>query len=195
MKTASDATDLPAAFSKDTAGVPVDPRALGLNEVIPGYLLHGGEIVIFALKPSVWFMVLVSVRWLFLGASLILLAPWIATHYPALSQNLITQIALIATAARLIIALLQWSSRLYILTNRRVMCCRGVIQVTLFEAPLPQISRTTIRSPVIERLCHVGSIGFAVQEPQHIEAWWEQISQPEEVHERIRSAIEKSRSI
>ena len=168
---------------------------------VPGLIVHGlsslrgvldgGEIVLCALKPSMWYLGLVSVRWLAGAAVVILLAPLLFQARSATAE-ILTQAALLVTAVRLILALLQWSSRLYVLTNRRVMCYSGVMRVSLFESPLVHIRNTYVNASPGERICKVGSIGFSLQGDKHIDVWWEQISDPHAIHERIRRAIEKA---
>ena len=153
--------------------------------------LDGGEIVLCVLKPSLWYLVLVSVRWLAGAVVVILLAPLFFQARSGTTE-ILTQSALLVTAARLILALLQWSSRLYVLTNRRVMCYHGVMHVSLFESPLVHIRNTYVNASPVERICKVGSIGFSLQGDRQIDVWWEQVSDPDAVHQRIRRAIEKA---
>lgn len=162
------------------------------TQIVPGYLLHGGEIIILAIKPSMWFLGLVSLRWLAAAAVVILLAPWIVRVYPAFTQSALTQSALLITALRLIIALLQWSSRLYVLTNRRVMNCTGLTNIRIFEAPLVKIRNTYVNVRRFEKLFKVGSIGFSLQGSKYVDSWWDQIANPHEVHEQVRKAIERA---
>src|SRR5437016_3942167 len=44
------------------AGAPSE--AIVADVLVPAHLLDGGEIVIFAIKPSLWFVIFSSVRWL-----------------------------------------------------------------------------------------------------------------------------------
>ena len=162
------------------------PGRGGLRDV-----LDGGEIVLCALKPSMWYLGLVSVRWLAGAAVIILLAPLLFQARSATAE-ILTQAALLVTAVRLILALLQWSSRFYVLTNRRVMCFRGLMQVSLLESPLVQIRNTYVNASPVERICKVGSIGFSLQGGKQVDVWWEQISDPYTIHERIRRAIENA---
>lgn len=179
------------AFSEESAEVQADTSLLAY-EVVPGHSLHGGEIVIFAIKPSMWFLVFVSVRWLLGAAAIILLTPWLMRSYPEVGQRLLTHATLIVTAVRLVAALLQWSSRLYVLTNRRVMSCRGVLQVKIFESPLVRIRNTYVKTGRCKRICNVGSIGFSLQGSRTVDAWWDQIASPNEIHKQVRAAIEKA---
>lgn len=174
-----------AVDAQPAAGLMVNVQA-GLGDV-----LDGGEIVLCVLKPSLWYLVLVSVRWLAGAVVVILLAPLFFQARSGTTE-ILTQSALLVTAARLILALLQWSSRLYVLTNRRVMCYRGVMHVSLFESPLVHIRNTYVNASPVERICKVGSIGFSLQGDRQIDVWWEQVSAPDAVHERIRRAIEKA---
>ena len=179
-------------FSEEGIEAQPIPGLLAYGQVVPHDLLDGDEIVILALKPSMWYLVLVSARWLVAAALVILLAPWLVVIYSAFTQTALTQAALVVTALRLVLALLQWSSRLYVLTNRRVMCYRGITHVTLLEAPLVQIRNTYVNDRRLERWCNVGSIGFSLKGSKRVDMWWEQVSAPEEIHDRIRRAIEKA---
>ena len=37
---------------------------LAVKDILPSHLLDGGEEVLFAIKPSPWFVLLVSLRWM-----------------------------------------------------------------------------------------------------------------------------------
>lgn len=177
----------------EEAEVPADSNIAEPESLVPGYLLDSGEIVLLAIKPSVWFLMLVSIRWLLAAALVILLAPLFESSFPSfLTERALTLAAVIFTAARLLVALLQWSSRLYVLTNRRVMSCRGVLQVSIFEAPLVHIRNTYLQVRSFEKALGVGSIGFAVGGSKRVDAWWDQVNDPIEVHQRVRRAIENA---
>ncbi len=186
-----DPTAVLAHFSKDSVEVQPLPGLLVHGHTGLRDILDGGEIVLCAIKPSLWYLVLVSVRWLAGAAVIILVAP-LLFQAPSGTAKMLTQAALLVTAVRLILALLQWSSRLYVLTDRRVMCYSGVMHVSLFESPLIHIRNTYVNASPVERICKVGSIGFSLQGGKRIDAWWEQVSDPHAIHERIRRAIEKA---
>lgn len=186
-----DPTAVLTHFSEDSVEAQAVPGLMTQGETGLRDVLDGGEIVLFALKPSLWYLVLVSARWLAGAAVIILLAPLLIQTRSA-TVEILTQAALLVTAVRLILALLQWSSRLYVLTNRRVMCYRGLMHVSVFESPLVHIRNTYVNASPVERICKVGSIGFSLQGGKQVEVWWEQISDPHAIHERIRGAIEKA---
>ncbi len=186
-----DSTALLTHFSEESVEVQPVPGMMEHVQAGLGDVLDGGEIVLCALKPSLWYLGLVSVRWLVGAAVIVLLAPLLFGARSATAEAL-TQAALLVTAVRLILALLQWSSRLYVLTNRRVMCYRGVMHVSLFDLPLVNIRNTYVNASPVERICKVGSIGFSLQGGKKVDVWWEQVSDPQAIHERIRRAIEKA---
>lgn len=189
--TSAAAASRTAVFSEDSAEVQADTHLLAY-EVVPGHTLHGGEIVLFAIKPSMWYLVFVAVRWLAAAAAVVVITPWLSAAYPAVPERLLTHTVLALTALRLVAALLQWSSRLYVLTNRRVMSCRGVLQVKIFESPLVRIRNTYIKVSRCFRICRMGSIGFSLQGSRAVDAWWDHVPNPKEIHDQIRAAIEKA---
>ncbi len=186
-----DPTAILTHFSEESVEAQPAPGLIVHGPTALPDVLDGGEIVLCALKPSLWYLVLVSARWLAGAAVVILLAPLLFQAGSATAE-ILTQAALLVTAVRLILALLQWSSRLYVLTNRRVMCYSGVMHVSLFESPLVHIRNTYVNASAVERLCKVGSIGFFLKGGKQVDVWWEQISDPNAIHARIRRAIEKA---
>lgn len=171
---------------------PIEPAgAMPIAEqVIPAHLLDGGEIVLFAIKPSLWFILLCSIRWIV--ASVLL---WLAASYAngsRLSLPLM-QLAVVLLVGRLAWATMQWSTRLYILTNRRIMRIRGVFSVNVFECPLSRIQNTVLHVSLAERIVRIGSIlasTAAGDATGHVS--WRMVARPLEIHERLRQAIDRA---
>jgi hypothetical protein len=163
--------------------------AVGLTvpTVVPAHLLGGDEVVHFAIKPSPWFVILVSLRWLGLGILLILAAGLdvVSPQY----RWLFYQSGFVVAGARLGWAMLEWVSRLYVLTDRRVMRIRGVFNVDLFECTLERIQNTVTSLPLTERVVRVGTISFHTAGGSGGAASWRIISRPLEIHEQVREAI------
>jgi hypothetical protein len=90
------------------------------------------------------------------------------------------------------VAALQWVSRLYVLTNRRIMRLTGILNVDLFECPLTKIQHTYLTLAWYERLTGVGTIAFATSGTGGTEASWTHVQNPLELHERVRSAIHRA---
>jgi uncharacterized membrane protein YdbT with pleckstrin-like domain len=162
-----------------------------LSGVIPAHLIDEGEQIIFAIKPSLWFI-------LFYYAKMIglVIAVFIAINYfpyvPSLFSQYVSQIAAALICLQLVIAVLEWISRLYVLTDRRVIRIKGILNVDIFEAPLVKIQNTYLTFALHERVVGIGTILIATAGTAGIEASWQNINQPLEVHEQVRAAIREA---
>ena len=171
---------------------PVEPAAAATvaAELIPAHLLDGGEIVVFAIKPSFWFIPLVCWRWI-AGTALVWAATAVASH-TSLTLPLL-QLAIGVLVARLAWATMQWSTRLYVLTNRRVMLVRGVFSVELFECPLARIHNTWMTFSPAERILYLGSIHMSTSAQAGTPvAVWQTVPRPHDVHQKLLAAIERA---
>jgi hypothetical protein len=161
-----------------------------LTGAVPAHLLNEGEQIILAIKPSLWFIVFRSAP-LILILFLFLLG--FGYFFPVESlggwSRTIHQGVAIVIFLQLLSAVLQWTSRLYVLTDRRIMRVRGIVNIDVFECPLMKIQNTYITLAWYERLFGLGTILFATAGTAGLEAAWQNISQPLEVHELIRKAI------
>ncbi len=182
----------PSATTPLTEAQGARSEALPAVDLLPAHLLDGDEIVILAVKPSLWFIIFTSARWLLGLFALALLAGWLGQRLPFLNRPLVVQGAVALGAARVGLAMLQWVSRLYVLTNRRVMRIRGILNIDLFECPLTKIQNTYITLAWYERLTRLGTIAFATAGTAAIEACWTHVNNPLELHERVRSAIHRA---
>jgi hypothetical protein len=162
-------------------------------DLLPAQLLDGDEIVIFAVKPSLWFVLFTSARWLLIMGLLIAASGWL-DMVPGLNRQLVVKAALALGGARVGFALLQWVSRLYVLTNRRIMRLRGIFNVDLFECQLNKIQNTYLTMSWYERPAGLGTIAFATAGTGGIEASWTNVNNPLELHERVRSAIHRAQN-
>ncbi len=169
-------------------------EAIAAAELVPAHLLDGGEIVIFAIKPSVWFVVFSSFRWLAAMALIILAAASGGNLIPWFDSVIILQSAVLLAGARVLVAMMQWVSRLYVLTNRRILRLTGIFHVDLFECPLTQIEKTALTTAWYERLTGTGTILFATTPAGAVEVSWNHVDGPAELHERVRSAIHRAKS-
>jgi uncharacterized membrane protein YdbT with pleckstrin-like domain len=178
--------------------VEAQPQAVGYvaEHAVPAHLLDGGEIVILAIKPSLWFILLTAGRWL----AVILVALLLAIKLQDLSGvyvfspvNLI-KMAMAAAALRVAHDLLQWVSRLYVLTNRRVMRIRGVFNVDIFECSLVKIQNTFVTLSIVQRVLRLGSVHFATAGTGQVEASWQHVGRPLEIHQKVRETIRRAQN-
>jgi uncharacterized membrane protein YdbT with pleckstrin-like domain len=162
-------------------------------ELVPAHLLDGGEIVLFAIKPSLWMILFASVRWILVLSVVIAASRWLESVIPGAERMIIIKASLALMLARVGFATMEWVSRLYVLTNRRVMRIRGIFNVNLFECALPRIQNTFLTLRWYERITRLGTISFATAGTGGIEASWVNVNNPIEIHEQLRAAINRSR--
>lgn len=167
--------------------------ALPVEHLVPAHLLDGGEIVILAIKPSLWFVPLTSARWLILSVVLFAAAniSWLSPHV----AGYLRLIGYLGCAGRLGWAMLQWVSRLYVLTNRRVMRLRGVFNVELFQCELTRVQSVVLSASLPERLVRSGTI--LIQTAGALgsasgTAAWRIVARPLEVHQKLSEAIRRA---
>jgi hypothetical protein len=186
IPTAKAATDKPALWAEGPSGGAVRISVAG---TVPAQLLNGDELILLALKPSPWFVLLVSLRWVGLGILLVLVAD--RDFIPLRYQWYLRQAGVWLAAIRLAWAMLEWVSRQYVLTNRRVMRLRGVFEVDLFEASLMRIQSTVATFTLSERIFRVGTIRF---ETAGGGATWQIVAKPVEVHQKLCEAIRRAQN-
>src|SRR5437762_12286393 len=151
---------------------PVVAPAAALN------ILSGDEIIQLSIKPSLWFIPIVSARWVLtmvLLAAIVVVGSRLTTWFSQIAFNTFLSIA----AARLAIAALQWASRLYVLTNRRVIRSKGVRNVEVAQCLLTRISGVELRANWQQQQLRLGSIHMPNLNNTPIV--WENIARPAQV--------------
>lgn len=178
-------------MSTNTAG-----EAAGASVPSPAVqqILQEDETVLIVLRPSPWF-VLVDGFGIYLGIVIIaLFLAWLG-HQPwspvIIPESQVFPFFASLLIIRVIWKILDWANRIYVLTDRRVIRRRGVIMLSIVEAPLRRIQHSAIYARVIERILGLGTIGFATAGSGGFEVVWELISTPVAIHAKILDAIER----
>jgi uncharacterized membrane protein YdbT with pleckstrin-like domain len=157
-------------------------------------LLDGDEIIQVSLKPSLWFIPLVSFNVIvlvaFVAAALDLVWQTASTPHVATAIQVLAGLA----ALRVGIATLQWASRLYVLTNRRVMRFTGILNVHVTECRLARISAVDLHLRWYGRWLRLGSIHMRTEDTQRAVLAWDDVARPQELHELLVRAIRKAQS-
>ncbi|MEE8170561.1 MAG: PH domain-containing protein [Phycisphaerae bacterium] len=180
-----------AVSQVEAPGAPSEALSLPAEALVPRHLLDGGECILLAIKPSLWFIPLTSAPWLAAAALLALLATaGVAAPYRWYLSNAAVALA----ALRLTWATAEWVSRCYVLTNRRIMRIRGFLRVDVFECPLMRIQHTELNLSLGERITRTGSIHIATAGYGSGQTSWRTVPRPLEIHERLRSAIGRAQS-
>jgi len=156
-------------------------------------LLGSGEVVILAIRPSGWFILIVSFPVLTVAA-LMLIAALASEGLLGLPVSRDTAILFCLTVAgfRLAVALAQWTSRLYVLTNLRVLRVRGLLKIDVFQLPLKKIAQTDLLVTILERPLGLGSLFFRTVEGVH-EGDWICIARPGEVQQIVQDAVRRAK--
>lgn len=159
---------------------------------LPGGVVDGGEIVILAIKPSMWRPLLESGPWLIAACMLAAAVSWMHQSIPGLSVQLTAQLILLVGMARLGVAMVRWVPTWYVLTNRRIMNIQGVRVPRISSSLLIEIRNTYLHVGQVEKLAGLGSITFVTDHAQDPPRIWEAIAKPDLVHDKVRRAIESA---
>jgi hypothetical protein len=182
-----------ASESAGAATVP-SPTATSLATLLSRHVLRDGELVILLLKPSAWFILLSSLRFIAVDV-LVLCAIFVFDIDDKLHiQKLpIVEAGVFIAAGRLMWAVLQWASRLYVLTDLRILRVGGVFNVNIFDCPLRKVARTRLLMVTRERLLGLGSIEIIPLDEEQPEGVWQTLARPRQVHEQVVATINKAK--
>jgi hypothetical protein len=166
------------------------PAVTSLAALLTRHILRDGELVILILKPSLWFIPLGALRF---AAAVVVLAVAARLYSDRIHPRVLWELAGIIIAARLMWAIVQWSSRLYVLTDMRIIRIGGVFNVNIFDCPLRKVARTRLVSPVREKVVMVGTIEIIPADESLPVANWQTIPKPTQVHELVVATINRAK--
>jgi len=160
------------------------------DRLLPTDLLGEGEVVVFAIKPSVWMIVFFSFPTVVAAGALAAAVMIFSPHLQLGSYGgyLIWACSVVGLG-RLAFAFLQWLSRTYVLTDRRVIRVRGVFTIDVFECLLSRIQNTFMVLTLPQRLFRLGDIVFTTAGTGSVEAIWNHCKNPLEVHRQVVAAV------
>jgi len=179
------------AESSEATGVATGEATIGSASIQA--VLDEGEIIILQMRPSILYIPLSCGTGLLIIALLAFLGAYVAKGIPAVGwtdrQALSAGVGLAALRAGW--QALEWYTRLYVLTDRRILVRSGVTRLSIFQAPLRSIRHTTLFARVRERAFRLGTIGFATSGSESFDAFWVMIRRPVTVHRQVLEAIRK----
>ena len=174
-------------LSGAAAADPLDADRLA--RVLPPQLLQDGEAVLLLCKPSRWYIVLAPLGFFVSVAVAAALGQRLdAAVNDARIGREIVGLAALLIALRLGWQALEWVSRVYVLTDRRVLRVQGVIRVSVFESRLPRLQHTGLYLSLRERLFGLGTVWFSTAGTGVVEAAWVYLNDPLGVHRRVLEA-------
>jgi len=167
-----------------------------IDELLPSDLLADNEVVIFAIKPSLWTVAFLSFRTVVIAAAVAAATMLAALAAPAvrldrLGPYLIEACAVVALG-RVGFALLQWLSRTYVLTDSRVIRIRGVFTIDIFQCALVKIQNTFLVLTLPHRILNLGNIELTTAGTGSVEAVWRHCKNPLKVHQQLLRAINRA---
>lgn len=182
-----------AAIHSEPSEPVADLPAGGAAAILPADLLQGGETIILLLKPHPLYIVLSCLGTLVLLAAIAAGSIWVQRAYATelFNERAMMGLCLLLAGLRLAWQLLEWMSRTYVLTDRRVIRIMGVVRVQMFHAELRRLQHVQILWSVRERLFGLGTISFSTAGKTIPEAYWVMIADPAGVHRTILQAIER----
>lgn len=166
-----------------------------LMTLLPAELLQGGEAIVLLLKPSPFYILLESLRSLATIFVVFAIVIWIYNqgYNVGFTPRDLFLLGFGLSAARLFWQFLEWLSRVYVLTDRRIIRVKGVIRVQVFETQLQQIQHTHTTFSLRERLFGLGSIHFATAGTATNEASWRMLASPLEIHRILIQTLNRYR--
>ena len=175
--------------SAGPASIQATPDSLAAEKFI-----QEGEIIILAVKPSGWFVLLVS--WPVLAvAALVAAAAYVAGE--TFDAKVLRQMAYLACsgvgALRVILACCQWVAQLYVLTNRRIVTCRGLLNGVITDLPLNSLARTVLSATTFERALGLGSLFFQDRQERTAPVGWIHLARVADVQEIVDEAIRRAK--
>lgn len=160
------------------------------DSLVPLRLLEDGEVILLAVKPSGWQVLLVSWPAVLLavvvGAAAHLAWPLLGA---AVNMRLVVLVCSAAACSAVTLACFQWQGRLYVLTNRRILRVAGVLREQVFQSPLSRVRGTHLAASPPERVLGLGSLLFALDQGGGEELHWRHLSRPLEVQRAVEDAL------
>jgi hypothetical protein len=171
---------------------PASATALAQERAMARELLEDGEVIHLAIRPSLWFVPLISGP-LVLGALLFAIVlrlegPQLGVYIPPYALAMLWAMA---AMARLFAGSIQWLGRLYVLTNRRLITVRGVARFRVFQCPLAKVGGLRVSAGAFERLLGLGTLVFDAPPGAGAIGPWVNLARPQSVSQQIRQAISR----
>ncbi|MBS3821978.1 MAG: PH domain-containing protein [Phycisphaerae bacterium] len=173
--------------SPDVAAEPAAPA-------VAAGVLHDGEQIILAIRPSIWMVVLESLPAVAIAAvvaAATLLVRPDALNLPRSIVRAVVLAAVLVAVLRVGTVFLRWLGRLYLLTNRRVLRLGGVAAGDVADCPLGRVTAVTVLAGSAERCVGLGTLAFTIDGKLSNELGWTNIARPAAVAEEVGRAIRR----
>ncbi len=169
-------------------------NAAHAEPLVPDAVLDDDELVLLAVKPSAWFVALVS--WpVIAAAGAVAAGAYVAGDaLGSTAPPMVHALCLAGALLRLIVASFQWLGRTYVLTDKRVMWIEGVLRVAVVQCPLRHITRTDLTATRGERVLGLATLVFEAEPLEAGQPGWANLSRAAEVRQAVEEAIRRARA-
>lgn len=181
----------PLKLNADTCPPAPTAAVTPIGALLARHILRDGEVVLLATKPSLWFILLSSLR--SIAAVLIVALGLIAWDNHRNHEWFYIEAAIFLVAGRIMWSVCQWMGRLYILTDMRIIRLAGVFKADIFDCALRKVAKTSVTISMREKCCALGSIEITCADEYETTGVWQTIRRPNEVHELIVATINKAK--
>ncbi|MCC7351448.1 MAG: PH domain-containing protein [Phycisphaerales bacterium] len=168
------------------------PMTTSLATLLTQHILRDGELVILILKPSLWFILFNSLRFIASVAILLIAAILLDPHLPGNNRQII-EIGIFIIGGRLMWSVLQWMGRLYVLTDLRILRLSGVFYPEIFDCPLRKVARARLIVTLADRIFGVGSIEIIPFDDTYPIGLWQMIAHPRQIHRQVVATIHRAK--
>lgn len=176
------------------AATPQQSRALTpLAAILMQHILRDGELIILAMRPSLWYVPLVCVRFITAVLIVVIGVHVFANQLSHRSATTIVEAGVLLIVSRLMFGVIQWSSQLYVLTNLRILRLSGIFNPVVFDCPLRKVARARLIRAIRERVLGVGTIEIIPSVEELPAGLWPTVAHPREIHRIISAAITKAK--
>jgi hypothetical protein len=162
-------------------------------QLVPAGLLQDGEVVILAIKPSSWFVLVSSLPMLASAAVVAAVAYVVDLYHPATHERIIWSGCAAVALLRMVAACWQWLGRTYVLSNLRIISVRGLLRPQWSDAALSKVAQVVPAASLPERLVGAASIYCMVASDDPPAVTWHTVARPAEVHEVIVDAVSRAK--
>ncbi len=163
---------LAATAAMDAAGIPLFAASM----------LEPTEIIVGLWRPSPWFMLLRSARSLLFIVLFTLVSATAAETSEVPWSGAVVQLGALLIVGRIVAVALDWGSRVYVLTDRRVLRRRGVLSPTVYSAELRKLRRIELTSSIWQRMLGLGTVTFSARTEGAHDAAWVMVARAAEIH-------------
>ncbi|MCC6678349.1 MAG: dephospho-CoA kinase [Phycisphaerales bacterium] len=150
----------------------------------------GGETVLLSIRPSVWFVLIRSLTLIIVMGLIAALAAWGFSAARAAGGAWVVLGAAAIAVLKFMWEILEWASRSYLLTDRRIVRRAGVLRRDIADLPLRNIQHITIHRSLLERLLGVGTVGMATPGTAWTEVYFLHVDDPEGIMRKVRAAMD-----